>query len=104
METSKKPRITKSHLICYVLGVHGPLSRVEVLRRVHVLEGKPEAAFPPASNHSYFSPRGLGNGGQVSAVHRGLVQVTGKRGNTLLYGNTPAGTALSAQYIASRAG
>jgi hypothetical protein len=47
---------TKAHVACYVLKTCGPLTRIDLMMRVHVLEGKREA-FKPTSNISYFSPK-----------------------------------------------
>jgi len=99
METSKKPRITKAHRICYVLSVHGNLTRVEAMRHVHQLEGKHPDAFTPTSNNCYWTSTGGGNGGQCSVVHKGLVRIVPRGGRKFVYANTPEGTALAAEYI-----
>ncbi len=98
-------KLTKAHLICYVLKVHGPMPRVEILRRVYVLQpGK--VAFKPTSNVSYFlkraSPCAYGHGKQ-SVVVKGLVKGF-KVGKETHYKLTEKGEALVEEYITWREG
>ena len=95
----KQPQ--KSHLICHVIRTHGPMSRVDIMRRVHVLSGA-KSSFRPLSNHSYFAG-GDGNGVEVSLIHKGLM--TARRvGRSFVYELTPAGEAHADEYIAWRDG
>ena len=98
MKATKKFRITKAHLICFVLGTQGAMTRDEVMRRVHTLEGK-QGAFSPTSNNCYWSPTGHGNGGRSSVVFKGLVEKAGRQDRCFLYRNTPKGDSLCEEYI-----
>jgi len=87
-----KGSLSKSELICMVLAHCGPLTRVEILRRVYALSHGPRTrTFKRRSNHCYFTRYGRGNGGYISVVKRGLVEIVGKQGNTLVYGLTDFG-------------
>jgi len=47
----------KAHLICWVLAQAGrPMSRPEVMQKVHALEAKDPTAFKPNSNIDYWAP------------------------------------------------
>lgn len=94
----KKP--TKKHLICYVLKHHGPLTRVEILRRVYALDPR-GIQFQATSNTCYFRPNRTshgGNGSGSSVLVQGYVKPCGKRGNTLEYGLTGKGYELANEY------
>jgi len=98
MDTDVK-KTSKTYAICAVLyEAKYPLTRVEILRRAHeYLEerGVKLAPFKATSNHCYFSPRGLGNGGQISVVYRGLVRRHKQlSGRTYVYKLTDAGARL----------
>src|SRR5579863_6457086 len=47
----------KTHMICWVLAQAGqPMSRPEVMQKVHALEDKDPTAFKPGSNKDYWAP------------------------------------------------
>jgi len=49
-------KTTKAHHICFVMSsAKSPLTRVEILKRVHKLENS-QIAFRPTSNGCYFLP------------------------------------------------
>lgn len=103
MET-KKPSVTKSHRICFVLSQsRDPMVKETVMRAVHSLEGKDPAAFRPTVNTCYWSPSGKAAGGRSSVLFRGLVTKNGRIGRRTAYTLTPAGHAHALEYIASKA-
>mgnify|MGYP000078271068 FL=1 len=98
MDTDSK-KTSKTYAICAVLyEANFPLTRVEILRRAHAYleeRGVKLAPFRETSNHCYFSPRGLGNGGQISVVYRGLVRREKHlAGHAYVYKLTDAGARL----------
>ena len=109
MKTTSKKRITKSHVICFVISSsEDPMTRKDIMREVHRLEGKPSEDFAVTSNNCYWSPTGLGNGGRSSVIFRGLVekagvQKAGVRGREFTYRLTDAGKAHALEFIATKA-
>lgn len=98
----KKP--TKSHFICYVMLCEGaPMLRIDIMRRVHVLEGS-ELVFKPTSNGCYFLTEGCSTmynkEAAASLIRRGLIVQSGKVGRRITYSLTPAGKAHAEEYIA----
>jgi len=103
-------KITKAHRICYVLSLfpHG-LSRVEIMRCVHMLEGK-TTRFARDTHLDYFRPgprghRGFpieGSGdGWLSPRARGMFEVARKCQNTFIYKNTALGNKVAQEYVKS---
>jgi hypothetical protein len=107
-----KQRITKTHLICYVLSQSNqPLSKTVILQAVATIEGK---LFIPTSNGSYFKAKPNPShwmyrpeeGGQDaykrdcggSLVANDLIVGVAKDGNTILYGLTDKGREIVKQY------
>ena len=94
---------SKAHTICRVLAqVNVPLTREEIMLRVHLAEHKLHTDFSPNSNNCYFLPRlsdrGFGSSyGAVSVIVKGLVRKCGTRKHRFLYELTDAGKALAAQ-------
>ncbi len=104
METSKKLRITKSHIICYVLSRYcEPRTREDVMREVEALEGKDPATFTFSTNNCYWSPTGRASGGRSSVLVKGLVKKDGRMGRRVTYALTPAGHSHALEYIAAHA-
>ncbi len=102
-------KITKAHRICYVLSLfpHG-LTRVEIMRCVHMLEGK-TTRFSRNTHLDYFrpGPRGRALHGEgagdlwLSPRARGMFEVARKRQNTFIYKNTALGTKVAQEYVKS---
>jgi hypothetical protein len=90
-------RITKYHLICHVLATRGPMCRVDLMRRVHVLEGK-ETAFVPGNLRWYFLKENAPRFNRGSVFTKGLVQVVSKRRRTHLLDVTNAGIAKAREF------
>jgi hypothetical protein len=94
----KKP--TKTHLICHVLATHGPMTRIDIMRRVHTLSGA-KGPFKPTSNVAYFNPAVTGHyrmDAKISLLNNGLIHVIGKARNTYIYDLTEAGMAIAKEY------
>ena len=88
---------TKAHVACYVLKRSGPLTRIELMKRVHVLEGK-QGAFKPTSNISYFLTTPYY--GNSSFLRKGLIKVVGKtKSGSFIYDITDEGRALADSYV-----
>jgi hypothetical protein len=83
--------ITKSDLIAYVIAVHGPMQRDDVLKAVAKLEGKPYTA---GSNFSYFGNEGMLGNGQLTSIKVGK----GKGSYTAFY-VAGAGMVLAARVV-----
>lgn len=103
---SKKLRVTKSHLICFVLSQsRDPMTRVDVMHRVFSMQPH-DMPFLPTSNNCYWAPR-LGHNvygaSRSSVIVKGLVKKGGHIGRKLTYSLTPAGHAHALEYIASKA-
>lgn len=74
---NKVKGVTKPMLMALVVKREPGLDRFEILERVAKLENK---LYIPTSNGSYFSNE------RMSVIMKGILAVTGKRGNTHLYG------------------
>lgn len=101
-KAAAKPfRPTKADRICYVL-MHsgGPLSREEILRRVHVLENS-QIPFRKTSNGCYF----LKTEGTFTQEHKasvilaGLIQPAGKVDRKIVYTLTPKGIKVAERFV-----
>lgn len=97
-----KTKITKSHIICHLLSVNGPMTKAELLRQTAVIEGKPYRA---ASNGGYFAPLNNPNSSyrlygahKTSLVANGSIEPVGKQGCALLYNLTPKGRKVAQEY------
>lgn len=88
----RKP--TKTHVICYVLGFAGPLTRHEALQLVQLLQGKP---YVQGSHTDYFKPTQRYDK-WMGPVARGLVRVAGQKGRFLRYEVTEEGRKLAREY------
>ena len=80
---------TKLDLIAYVIAVHGPSLKDDIMRRVAALECLP---WIPTSNTEYFSNVGsLGPAGMYGKPRDATMEHAGKSGRKLLYGLGEAG-------------
>lgn len=99
---------SKTELICYVLKNIRVGTRVDILRRVYALkpgryDGHP-TIFKVRSNNCYFTQFGRGNGGHMSLVKRGIIQIAGKRARRYVYELTPLGQRYANDYDTWRVG
>lgn len=92
---------TKADRICYVL-MHsgGPLSKEEILRRVHVLENS-QIPFRKTSNGCYFlkTKSNFGSEHKASVILAGLIQPAGKVDRKLVYTLTPKGIDVAGRFV-----
>lgn len=72
--------LTKPMIMAYVVAVNGPMTRLELMKQVAFIEGKP---FIPTSNVSYFSKTGMYTAPGV--VEQKILQPMGKNGNAIVY-------------------
>lgn len=101
-KTAAKPfHPTKADRICYVL-MHSnvPLSREEILRRVHVLENS-QIPFKKTSNGCYFlkTKCSIKREHKASVILAGLIQPAGKVDRKLVYTLTPKGIKVAKRFV-----
>lgn len=89
-------RLTKAHLICYILDTFGPLTRVAVMRHIHVLEHK-KHRFVEWTNHEYFRPKRRYDG-WMSPCALGFFSCVSTRDQAFVYGNTELGRIMAQMY------
>ncbi len=76
--------LTKLDLIAYVIAVHGPSMREDIMRRVAALESLP---WIPTSNNEYFSNVAASDGrGMQGKARDATMEHAGKLGRKQLYG------------------
>jgi hypothetical protein len=91
----KNSKVTKAHRIIFCMTqVAGPITRELALFQAWTMEGKDPCEFRVTSNKTYFNKRNVFSGRHnTAAALEGLVQVTGKVGNSITYTYTGAGLA-----------
>lgn len=92
---------TKADRICYVL-MHSdvPLSKEEILRRVHVLENS-QIPFKKTSNGCYFlkTKCSITREHKASVILAGLIQPAGKVDRKIVYTLTPKGIKVAKRFV-----
>ena len=77
MKAARPFKPLKLHLICFTISHVGqPMKRVDILRRVHALEGS-QLAFKEGSNVDYFSAN---SAHPKSLLNQGLIRITNGKG------------------------
>lgn len=101
-KTAVKPfHPTKADRICYTLLHAGvPLSKEEILRRVHVLENS-QIPFRKTSNGCYFlkTKSSFYSEHKASVILAGLIQPSGKVDRKIVYTLTPEGLKVAERFV-----
>jgi len=94
-------RPTYDYLVSHILARFGPLTREQILRRLHVFSGS-KISFKRTSNGSYFLTTFSNHypASQNSFIVKGLIKQVGKKRHSFVYNLTEKGEKLAGDYEA----